>query len=116
MEKEVIVWSDSQRVALIRSMAEQTVFTDSDRESLLQSLYRQFLSVECFCIYTLHTYASVCVFVCTVSSSVLIYMLRSSVLLCLAAQAPIAFFPRLSPACTLPLSSNPRPAALCKGK
>lgn len=27
MERKVIVWSDSQRVALMRSMLEQTVFT-----------------------------------------------------------------------------------------
>lgn len=42
-EEEVIAWSDSQRVALIRSMAERTVFTDLD--SLLQSLYCQLLGV-----------------------------------------------------------------------
>lgn len=34
IEKKVMVWSDSQRVALIRSMVEQTVFTDSDREGV----------------------------------------------------------------------------------
>ena len=39
IEKEVIVWSDSQRVVLIRSAVEQTVFTDSDREGVCYRVY-----------------------------------------------------------------------------
>ena len=39
MEKKVIVWSDSQKVALIGSMVEQTVFTVSDREGVWGRFY-----------------------------------------------------------------------------
>lgn len=39
MEKEVTVWSDSLRAALISFMVEQTVFTDSDREPVCYRVY-----------------------------------------------------------------------------
>lgn len=70
IEKEVIVWSDSQRVALIRSTVEQTVFTDSDREGVSYRLYSvrpcEFIVRACthFCFCHFHNYASVCMFAC----------------------------------------------------
>lgn len=125
MEKEVRVWSDSLRAALIKSMVEQTVFTDSDRERVYESILsvhasRIFL-LFLFCLFChLHTYANarMCLYFCCMHCELLsvpIYTLRSSILLCLTARAPI-FFPRLSSAFTSLLSSNPLPAALYNGK
>lgn len=98
MEKEVIVWSDSQRVALIRSMAEQTVFTDSDREGVCYRVYTvsscelnvfactHFILMQVFVCLSVFLYFG-CMH-CKGSCFDLVYMPRSSVLLCLAAQAP----------------------------
>lgn len=95
IEKEVILWSDSQRVALIRSAVEQTVFTDSDREGVCYRVYTV-RSWEFSVLHVIFTFAFVPlikVFVCAYLCCMLykVYMLRSSVLLCLAAQAPIGF-------------------------
>ena len=97
MEKEVIVWSDSQRVALIRSMVEQTVFTDPDGEGVWYRVFIVSYWVECFCIWVSVTLilmqGSVCLHFCSmyckVSVPVLVHMLRSSVLLFLTALPPI---------------------------
>lgn len=111
-------------------MVEQTVFTDSDREGVCYRVYtvgsgefNVFTCMRFFAFVFLSPYSSLCQSVgisavCTVKCVFFWVRLHAEAvsISVLSAQAPLPFFPRFSSACTLPLSSNPLPVALCNGQ